>query len=65
MFWYAVIVAELVDPNKITDINFPGSYGNLTLDNSLFIPASYIEQRFKQQSDGTGKLYLPNIDVHM
>ena len=46
---YVVIVAELVDPNNITDINFPG-------DNSLFIPASYIEQRFKQQSDGTGKL---------
>ena len=56
---YVVIVAELVDPNNITDINFPGSNGNLTLDNSLFIPASYIEQRFKQQSDRTGKLIFP------
>lgn len=41
-----MIVAELVDPNSITDINFSGVYGN-----SLFIPASYIKQ---QQSDGTG-----------
>ena len=48
---FVVIVAESVDPNNITGINFPGTYGN-----SLLIPARYIEQQFKKKSDGTGKL---------
>ena len=56
MFCFVVIVAVLVDPNNITDIRFPGTYGN-----SLFIPAQYIEQQFKQQSDGTGKRIFLNM----
>ena len=51
-----VIVAELVNPNNITNINFPNPDSNLTLDNSLFIPEYYIEQR----SNGTGEIFFPS-----
>ena len=49
---YVVIVAELADPNNITDVNFPDPNSDLSLDNSLLIPASYIQQR----SNETGNL---------
>ena len=46
---YVVIVAELA--NNITDVYFPDPNGNLRINNSIFIPASYIQQR----SSSTGK----------
>ena len=52
LFLYVVIVAESVDPNNIADVNFPDPNSNLSLNNSLLIPASYIQQR----SNETGNL---------
>lgn len=47
------IVAELVDARNISNVAFPNPNSNLTSDNSILIPASYI----KQQSYATGKFY--------
>ena len=47
---YIVILATLVDPNNTTGVTFSGP--NINVNNSLFISASYIQQR----SDETGKL---------
>ena len=49
---YIVIVAELVDANNISDITFPDPNSNISVNNSISIPASYIQQR----SMTTGKL---------
>ena len=49
---HVAIVAELVDANSVRNVNFPGLDSNLNLSSSIFIPASYIQQR----SDITGKL---------
>ena len=51
-FSHIVIVVTLVDPNNTTDVTFPGP--NVSVDNSLSISASYIQQR----SNETGKLPL-------
>ena len=40
-----VIVAELVDANNINDVTFPDPNSNVSLNSSIFIPASYIKQR--------------------
>ena len=47
-----VIVAELVDANNINDITFPDPNSNVSINNSILIPASYIQQRAMT----TGKL---------
>jgi len=41
------IVAQLVDANSTNNVSFPDPNGNLSLSNSIFIPASYIQQRSK------------------
>ena len=51
---YAVIVAELVDANNISNVTFPAPNSNLNTNNSIFIPASYIQQR----SRTTGNLFF-------
>ena len=48
-----VIAAELVDSNNISDITFPDPNIDFNTGNSIFIPASYIQER----SMTTGKLY--------
>ena len=53
---YVVIVAELVNANNINDITFPDPNSNITINSSILIPASYIQQRAMT----TGKLFLPN-----
>ena len=50
---YVAIVAELVDPSNTTGVHFPDLNSSLSLNNSLFIPRSYIQQR----SNETGKLF--------
>ena len=42
---YVAMTAELVDTYSIRDVTFPGSNSNLNLNSSIFIPASYIQQR--------------------
>ena len=57
---YTVITVELVEANDIKDITFPNPNSNSTIstNNSIFIPASYIQER----SETTGKLYaLPQL----
>ena len=49
-----VIVAELVDANNISDVFFSAPNSSFSINNSIFIPASYIQQR----SMITGKLFL-------
>ena len=51
-----VIVAELVDANNINDVTFPDANSNVSLNSSIVIPASYIQQRAMT----TGKLFFPN-----
>ena len=53
---YVVIVAESVDANNINNITFPDPNSNISLNSSIFIPASYIQQRAMT----TGKLFFPN-----
>ena len=53
---YVVIVAESVDANNINDVTFPDPNSNISLNSSIFIPASYIQQRAMT----TGKLFFPN-----
>ena len=56
MIWmtvlHVVIVAELVDANNVNDITFPDPNSNVSINNSISIPASYIQQ----QAMTTGKL---------
>ena len=53
MFICTVIAVELVDANNITNITFPDPDSNFNTNSSIFIPASYIQER----SNITGKLY--------
>ena len=48
---YVVIVAELVNASNTDGVVFPDPNSSLSLNNSLFIPADYIQQR----SSETGK----------
>ena len=54
--FYIEIFAELVNPNNITDIYYRDPGSNLTAENSIFIPASYIELRHNQQPNKTGEV---------
>ena len=43
---YVVISAELVDADNISNITFPEPNSGYNLNNSIFIPASYIQEQF-------------------
>ena len=49
---HVVIAAELVDGDNISNITFPDPNSNFNMNSSIFIPASYIQER----SVTTGKL---------
>ena len=53
---HVVIVAESVDANNINNITFPDPNSNITINSSISIRASYIQQRAMT----TGKLFFPN-----
>ena len=48
------IAAQLVDANNISDVTFPDPNSNFSMNSSIFIPASYIQDR----SMTTGKLFI-------
>ena len=45
LFLYVVISAELVAADNISNITFPESNSGYNLNNSIFIPANYIQER--------------------
>ena len=50
--FHVAISAELVDADDISNVTFPDPNSNVNIDSSIFIPASYIQER----SITTGKL---------
>lgn len=42
---YVVIVTELVDANNIINVTFPEPNSDFSVDSSIFIPGSYIQQQ--------------------
>ena len=59
---YVVIAAELQTADNISDVIFPGPNIDFNTSNSIFIPASYIQERAMT----TGKFYtLANITSYM
>ena len=53
-YLYAAISAELVDADNTKNVTFPDPNSNFTMNSSIFIPASYIQERSKT----TGKLII-------
>ena len=51
------IDAQLVDADNISNVTFPDPNSNFSMDSSIFIPASYIQER----SMTTGKLFILTI----
>ena len=49
-----VIAAQLVDVDNISNVTFPDPNSNFNMNSSIFIPASYIQER----SMTTGKLFI-------
>ena len=45
MCLYIEIDAQLVDAGNISNITFPDPNSNVSMDSSIFIPASYIQER--------------------
>ena len=62
---FIAIVVELADLNNITDVNFPDPNSNLSLDNSLLIPASYVQQRFNETGNLTPQYEYAYIIVYV
>ena len=59
---YVVIAAELQTADNVNDVTFPGPNIDFNTSNSIFIPASYIQERAMT----TGKFYaLANITSYM
>ena len=59
-YLHAAISAELVDADNISNVTFPDPNSNFNMNNSIFIPASYIQER----SITTGKfLILANMTL--
>ena len=53
-YLYVAIAAQLVDADNISNVTFPDPNSNFSMNSSIFIPASYIEER----SMTTGKLFI-------
>ena len=58
---YIVIVAELVNANNISNVTFPDPNSNISLNSSIFIPASYIQQRAMT----TGRLFFAKSQIYV
>ena len=58
--FYVAIMAEVQSADNVSDVTFPDPTIDFNTNNSIFIPASYIQER----SMTTGKLYfMPHVII--